>query len=163
MTWRYTLMVVCLLGQAIISGCTTKDIAPSIDDLVGTYDCEMEWSSTGRGGSKWILQKFEISKSSIRDDILDIKIVIDENWTDTWQLKYFTYSNMPSTAFLTMDKQVVRQTKVMRANGTAYIYELQLGSGKAFGDSITFEGERFFEPVLFIDPNFYKYRAKKRR
>ena len=148
--------MICLVGQIILSGCKQKDIIPTIDNLVGIYDCKLEWYGAWNLSVEPNVKRFQVFKSSKADNLLEIQMEIDNSWSETWQVQYRKY---PEYALIFMDKQAVREEKSVQGYS---IYQLQVGSGKAFGDSLTFEGERFEDPRLGFGRTFCRYRAKKK-
>ena len=145
--------MVCLIGQAMLSACKQKDVVPSIDNLVGQYDCRFQWYGGGNIGPT-NAKSFQIVKSK-EPNMLEVQIDIGGGWQETWQLEY-----VPSLdGLLLMKKQITRE--VQSAQGYP-LYALQKGSGKVFGDSLRFEGERYAEPGPVFGQTFCRYWAKKK-
>ena len=147
---RY-LGIICLAGQLMVSSCKQKDVIPSIDALVGQYDCRFVWYG-GYSTESSPKTKFQINKSTKGTNMIEVRFELDTTWSETWQLKY-------ENGRLNMNKQIVIEFK-----GVFYpIYDLQEGAGRSFGDSLTFEGERFVKPNPVIGKTICKYWAKKKR
>ena len=147
---RY-LGIICLAGQLMVSSCKQKDVIPSINALVGQYDCRFVWYG-GYSTESSPKTKFQINKSTKGTNMIEVRFELDTTWSETWQLKY-------ENGRLNMNKQIVVEFK-----GVLYpIYGLQEGAGRAFGDSLTFEGERFIKPNPVIGKTICKYWAKKKR
>ena len=148
---RY-LSIICLAGQLMVSSCKQKDVIPSIDALVGQYDCRFVWYG-GYSTESSPKTKFQISKSTKGTNMIEVRFELDTTWSETWQLKY-------ENGKLYMEKQIIRDIP----SGLPYpTYGLQEGAGRAFGDSLTFEGERFIQPNIIFGRTFCKYWAKKKR
>jgi hypothetical protein len=144
----------CQTRQLMLSACKQKDVAPNIDQLVGDYDCKFQWYggwNIGPANAK----SFRIIKSlKGGDKMLEVQMDIGGGWQETWQVEYIESLN----GLLLMEKQVVRETQTTLGS----IYDLQKGSGRVFGDSLRFEGERFIESGPSIVQTFSRYWAKKK-
>ena len=139
------------MGLLSLTACTRKETGPSIDEVVGEYDAQGTW--TGDFNFSLNPRMFTVTKSGKGDNLLTIRIEINNSRTEIWEVKYFAGGS------LVMDNQVV----IGMPNNPNTYKEYQESLGKATGDSLIIEGLRSFSNVFVDKPTYCKYRAKKKR
>ena len=79
--------MICLVGQIILSGCKQKDIIPTIDNLVGIYDCKLEWYGAWNLSVEPNVKRFQVFKS--HSDSSKIKYTKERSFKQVSTLFYF--------------------------------------------------------------------------
>jgi hypothetical protein len=146
-TWQY-LRLICLIGLLSLMTCTQKDTGPSIDEIVGEYVAQGEW--TGEFNFQVTPLTFTVTKSTKADNLLNIRIETSTIRTENWEVKYLAGGR------LVMDRQIVVGT-IDRPK------EYQEASGKFTGDSLILGGRRSFTYILTDKASYCNYKAKKKR
>ena len=133
------LCAVCLVGQIALSGCTNKEVVPSIDSIVGEYDCKFALDGFEKSGYFRKIEIFTVRKSMSKANAVEIDIEyyaggrVPQNYKkEFWIMDYYEGSLFMS------DREVGRilLTPTNNPMFPPYAVVFQRATGKAFGDSL---------------------------
>ena len=155
---RY-LGIICLAGQLMVSSCKQKDVVPSIDDLVGEYECKIAINGYEKWNSFFYTKRFKVNKSLSGNQELEINVEyeIGPKYDEKWIVKY-------NNGTLTMNNQEIARVKYAAPSDNLpdgpYVSVFQSANGTADQNSLYLEAINYHLPRNTKDYT-YKYWAKK--
>ena len=152
--------MICLVGQIIPSSCKQKEVIPSIDDLVGQYDCKIAINGTEKYNSFFNAKRFTVNKSLTVNQGMEVEVEYDHGtkYNEKWLVGY------ENGKLIMYNQEIARVpygTPADSLPANAYYSIFQRASGSASKDNLYFDAIKY-SSTRNTNDDTVRYWAKKK-